>query len=145
VQGRDQGHLQISQQRQHVAARLPSEDAILVLQTDDINVIEVQEVSGGLVGVDVLLLDLEPDALRVMIALFDIGDGHGEALDPGIKRRERLADVRGERGDPALAGQVIADEGYFPDVLHDLISSMRHGAIAQASTSGQGDDFMKRH
>jgi hypothetical protein len=55
-----------------------------VLEADDVNVIEVQKVGGRLVGVYILLLDLEADAFRILIPLFDIGNGNGKTLDAGI-------------------------------------------------------------
>jgi len=80
-----------------------------VLEADDIDVIEVQKVGGRLVRIDDLLFYLEPDPFRVLIPLLDIGDGNRETLDAGIDGREGFADVGGERGDPSLAGKIIAD------------------------------------
>lgn len=115
-----------------MAAGLSPEDAVFVLEADDVHVVEVQEVGGGLVGVQVLLLDLEADPLRVPVALLDIGYGDGEALDPGVDGREGFADIVSKGGYPALPGEVVADEGDFFDVFHD-------GFIISADPDGGGD------
>jgi hypothetical protein len=41
VQGRDDRHAQLAEQRQHVPSRRPAEDAVLVLQADQIHVVDV--------------------------------------------------------------------------------------------------------
>ena len=80
VQRGDDRHAQLAQQRQHVAAGRPAEDPELVLHADDVHVADVEEVRRALVGRQVLLLDLEANHVRILVAALDVVDRHGEAL-----------------------------------------------------------------
>ena len=122
VQGGGDRHPQIPQQADDVAAGRAAEDAVLMLQTDDVGVGEVQVVRRAQVTVKLLLLDLEPDFPRVVIPLGEIVHRHHEAVGTRKLGGHRRADVMRERGNPALARQIVADEGDFPD-----FSSPRHG------------------
>ena len=62
VQRRDHGHAQLAQQGEDVAARLASEDPVLVLQADDVDRADVQEVGGAAVGRHVTLVEREANA-----------------------------------------------------------------------------------
>ena len=50
VQSCHQGHFQVLQQAQDMAAGLSSENPVLVLQTNDVNIAGIQKVSGCFVG-----------------------------------------------------------------------------------------------
>ena len=65
VERRDDRHAEIAQELEHVAAGLRSEDAVLVLDGDDVDGADVEEVSGAPVRGDVALGDLEAYARRV--------------------------------------------------------------------------------
>ena len=128
VQRRDDRHPQVAQQPHDVAAGRAAEDAVLVLQADDVGVGEVEEIGRPQVGVDLLLLDLEPDLRRVVVPLRNVVDRHHEAIGPGILGGDRRAQVVGERRDPALPRQVIADECNLLDLavpLHDGSGNQR--------------------
>ena len=73
-------HPQIPQQANDVAAGRAAEDAVLVLETDDVGVGEVQVVRRAQVTVKLLLLDLEPDFPRVVVPLGEIVHRHHEAV-----------------------------------------------------------------
>ena len=115
VEGRDDWHPQVAQQAEDVAAGYPAVDPVLVLEADDVGVREVQEVGRPEVAVQVLLVDLEPDLRRIVVPLGAIVDRHDEALGLREPAGHRGAHVEGERGDPALAGQVVTDEGDLAD------------------------------
>ena len=128
MEGRDDRHAQFAQEGQDVAAGLPAEDAVLELQAHQIDVVDVQEVGGAPVGVDVLLGQLEANAGRIVVAGLGVVDGQGDARRFGICRGDRLAEIRGERRDAALPRHVVADKGDAPDRRGDG-SSFHDGTL----------------
>ena len=80
VERGDDRHSQLAQQRQHVAAGGPAEDPELVLHADDVHVADVEEVRRALVGRQILLLDLEANDVRIVVAALDVVDRHRETL-----------------------------------------------------------------
>ena len=123
VQRGDHRHLQLAQQRQHMAAGRPAENPELVLQADDVDVADVEEVRRALVGGQVLFLDLEANFRRIFVAALEVVDRHRKALGLGLLGRHRRQQVGGEGGDAAFARQVIAEEGDLPDFggcVHEL-------------------------
>ena len=67
----DDGHSQFAQERQDVTAGRPAENAELVLQADDVHVADVEEVRGAQIGRQVLLLNLEANHFRVLVAALE--------------------------------------------------------------------------
>ena len=63
-----------------MAAGRPAENAELVLQADDVHVADVEEVRGAQIRRQVLLLDLEANHLRVLVAALNVVDRHAQAL-----------------------------------------------------------------
>ena len=110
VQGGDDRHAQVAQQTDDMAAGRTAEDAVLVLEADDIGIGEIEEIGRSQVGVELLLLDFEADFGRVVVTLRNVVDGHDETIGPGILGGNRRADVVGESRDAASSRQVIADE-----------------------------------
>ena len=88
----------------------PAENAELVLQADDVHVADVEEVRGAQIGRQVLLLNLEANHFRVLVATRNVIDRHGEALALGMHGRYGGKQVRRERGNAALAWQVVANK-----------------------------------
>ena len=123
VQRRDDRHPQVAQQPYDVAAGRTAEDAVLVLEADDIGVGEIEEIGRPQVGVDLLLLDFEPNFRRVVVPLRNVVDRHDETIRPGVLGGDRRAEVVGESRDAASSRQVIADEC---DLL-DLAVPFHHG------------------
>jgi len=111
VEGGHHRHAQLAQHRQDVASRRSPEDAVLVLHADKIHVVDVEEIRRAQVGGDLVLLQLEADALRVVVALGPVVDRDGDDRQVRRDAGKRLAQVRGEGGDAALPRQVIADHG----------------------------------
>ena len=115
VQRGDDGHPQVAQQRQHVRAGLAAEDAVLVLHAEHVHLVHVEEVGRAMVGGQVALVDLEPHARRVGMTPPGVVHGQHEAVGPGHGLAQRVGQVRGEGGDAAVAGQVVAEQGKARD------------------------------
>ena len=110
MQRSDQRHFQSAQQGQNVAARGAAEDAIFMLQTDEIVAIEIQEIGGPLIGGKVLLRQLQAHLLRIVVAGIGIVDGNGKQAPFSVFGCERVAQVGRESGDAALARQIIPNK-----------------------------------
>ncbi len=95
-----------------MAAAGAAENAEFVLQRDDVDVAEVQEVSGRAVVVQFLFDHLELNFALVGIAAGDVIHRHDDALGAG-RLSDRAAQVVSERCDAAFARQVVADESDF--------------------------------
>ena len=93
-----------------MAAGRPAIYAVFVLQTGNVNTTDIQKICGETIGREVILLDLEADPLRVLIALLRIGNRHRKASHVGIDIADRLREVSCECSDATLARQVTADE-----------------------------------
>ncbi|QDV06244.1 hypothetical protein Poly30_17510 [Planctomycetes bacterium Poly30] len=115
VQRRDDGHAQLTQKRDQVGARTAPEDPVLVLDADHVDGVDVQEVGGAAIGSELALLDLEAHRVRVVVPLSHVVHRQDEAIDVREVLSYRLAEVRRERGDSALARQVIADHRDLAD------------------------------
>jgi hypothetical protein len=89
------------------------------------------------VGIKILLVDFETDALRIRVALRPVVHRADDALRFGKLRRDRIANIGCERGDAASAGDVIAEKG---DVFG--IWSVFHGLCRERSrTPHDGSDI----
>ena len=64
VQGRDNRHAQFAQQSQDVAAGPAAENAVLMLQADEIDIVDIQKVGGTAIRFNVLLREFEANAIR---------------------------------------------------------------------------------
>ncbi len=81
-----------------------AEDAVFVLQANEVHAVDIQEVGGASVGVNILLNQFKANPGRVGVAGLDVVDGQGN-----IGR----ALIFG--GDAALARQLVADESNAVD------------------------------
>ena len=88
----------------------PAVDAKLVLHRDDLDVIDVQEIRRAPIGVEFLLVDLKPNARRIIITFRAIVDCSHDAFAIRILGCDRLADIRGKSGDAALPRHVVSQE-----------------------------------
>jgi len=93
-----------------VASGRPAEDSELVLDRDNIHVAGVEEVGSPPVRAKFLLLNLEANDIRILIAPINIIDRHREAPAARMQRCHGLKQVGCERGNPAFARQVVADK-----------------------------------
>ena len=98
-----------------MTAGRPAENAELVLQADDVHVADVEEVRGTQIGRQVLLLNLEANHFRVLVAALNVVDRHGETLALRMRGCDGGKQVGRERGNAALARQVVADKSDLAD------------------------------
>src|SRR5579859_7084082 len=98
-----QRHLQFAEQGQDVAAGGASEDAVFMLQTNEVIAIEVEELRGSLVRSNIFLRQFQANLFGVFIARIRIVDWNcKEATNPELST-ESVAQVGRECGDPAFA------------------------------------------
>src|SRR5437867_9826710 len=93
-----------------MTARAPTEDAIFVLQADEIYIVGVQEVGGAEIRVNILLRQFKSNARRIRVAGLDVVDRQGNTRCVSVFGSDCLTQVGGERGDAALARQIVAYE-----------------------------------
>ena len=134
VEGGDDGHAEFAQESEDMAAGGAAEDAVFMLETDQIHVVDVEEVGGALVGGEFVLLEFEANAGRVGVALRGVVDGDGEAGEVGESGGEGFAEIGGEGGDAAAAGQVVADYG---DATERVLPSASHEWRLQTIVAGR--------
>src|SRR5258708_10904377 len=118
-----------------MSAGFATENSEFVLQTNGVETAGVQEVRGAHVVFDVAVLDLQRDRSGIVIGLTVIGHRHDAGLEIEAGSRYRLLQVRGEGGNPAMAGQRIAHEGD---------SAERHHPPALAYSLGEGCPYPGR-
>ena len=128
VQRGDDGHSQFAQQRQNVTAGGPAENAELVLQADDVHVADVEKIRGAQIGRQVLLLNFEANYFRVLVATLDVVDRHRETLALRMRGCDGRQQVGRERGNAALARQMVADKSDLAD-----FRTFFHGSIFHSS------------
>ena len=114
VEGGDDGHADLLEEGEQVAAGGTAVDAELVLDGEDVGVVEVEEIGGATVGVEVFFEEFEADAGWVVVALDPVVDCADEAVGFRSGGGDGLAEVVGEGGDAAESGQVICQEGDAP-------------------------------
>lgn len=98
----------------------PAEDAELMLHAYHVGVVQVQEIRRLLAGGQVLLLNLEAHFGRIRVAVSQVVDGHDGTVETATQTGHRRAQIGGELGDAALAGQVIPHERDLLDVRNAL-------------------------
>ena len=76
-----------------------AENAELVLQAHAVHVANVEEVGGPQIGRQVLLLNLETNHFRVLVATLDVIHRHTEALALWMRDCDGRKQVGRERGD----------------------------------------------
>ena len=140
VQRGDDGHLQFAQQRQHMTARRPAENAELMLHANHVHVGDVEEIRRAQVGRQVLLHNLEPHFRRIIVAARQVIDRDDQALHGRKLRRHGAAQIGCKRGNAAFPRQIIAEKCNFANVrwlLHEKLS-VPDGAPAFADHSYSG-------
>ena len=93
-----------------MAAGGSAENAELVLHTDNVHVADVEEIRGAPVRSQILLLNFEANHVRIIVAPFDVVDGHREAPACGMPRCHSAEQVGRERGDATFARQIVAEK-----------------------------------
>ena len=85
---RSKRHFQAPQQFEDMSASASAKDAILVLQADQIDIAEIQKVSGVPVGIQVILGQREPDSGGVGITLLGVVNWECQELSRAKFRHE---------------------------------------------------------
>ena len=62
-----------------MAAGAPAEDAIFELQADQIDAVDIQEIGGAPIGLEIFLGQFEAHTRGIGIAILDVVDRHGDA------------------------------------------------------------------
>src|SRR5258705_7587951 len=115
-----------------MSAGFATENSEFVLQTNGVETAGVQEVRGAHVVFDVAVLDLQRDRSGIVIGLTVIGHRHDAGLEIGAGSRYRLLQVRGEGGNPAMAGQGIAAKSGAAERPHLRTSARSMGVGCSA-------------
>ena len=110
MQGRDDGHAQITQESQDVTAGPPADDAILELQADQVHTVDIQEVGGAPIRLKIFLRQFKSNARWIRVAVFDVVHRHGNASRVTVFGGNGLAQIGGKRRYAALARQVISNK-----------------------------------
>ena len=108
MKGRDHRRMQLTEQSQQVTTSRATENSELMLDRDNVHIAVVQEAGGAHVGRRILLLNLEANDVRILIGALDIVDRHRKASFSRMLRCHGPEQVGGERGNAALARQVVA-------------------------------------
>jgi hypothetical protein len=90
VERRDDWGRQFVEQGQQMAAGRPAKNSELVLERDNVHVAGVQKASGTPVRPPILLLNLEANDVRIVVAWFDVVDRHREAAALGRPHSGRM-------------------------------------------------------
>src|SRR5271166_271646 len=116
VQRRDHRHPQVAQQSQKMAAGRPAEDAKLVLNRDEFDIVGVKEMGRAAIGIDFLLVNLKPDPSWIVVTFGSIIDRAHQTSTEREFRCHRFAKVGGKGGDAAFARKMISQEGHLVEV-----------------------------
>jgi hypothetical protein len=123
MQCRYNRHFQFAQEGQDMAASRAAEDSELVLDGDNIHVAGVEEVGSAPARIQILLLNLEANHVRILIAPVDVIDRHRETPALGMLHCYSPKQVGCKRGDAAFARQVVPEKrdgsdagGYFQNL-----------------------------
>ncbi len=140
VERGDHGHPDFLEEGQQVAAGGPPVDAEFVLDAEDIGIVKVQEVGGAPVGIQILLVQFEAHAGRVVVGFDAVVHGPGVALRVGRGGGHRLAEVMREGGDAAEPREIAAQEGDAGRAgwggIHRASSFRRAEAVRAVAHSG---------
>jgi hypothetical protein len=103
VQGRKKRTLQVLREFDNEATALAAEYSVLVLQTDYGWIPQVQEVRSKSVFVQIVLIDLKFDRVRILVAIPLIVHGYDTAIDVRIVVENRAGKVSRKGGDTTLS------------------------------------------
>src|ERR1700730_10823146 len=101
----------------------PSIDAVLVLDQDDLDIVDVEEVSCATIGIELFLVDLESYPRRIVITFKSIIDCANDALALREFRCNGFTNIRGEGCYTALTRKMVSEKCYLLDggnYLHGL-------------------------
>ena len=105
VQRRDDRHHQLGEQSDDVPARLAAEDAELVLQAGDLELILVEKIGCACVGGGRVIVDLELNDRGILVRAALIVHCHDGGFDVAARCADRLLQIGCKSCDPAAARQ----------------------------------------
>ena len=112
MQSRDHGHGQVLQQLKNMAAGIPPENSILVLQTHQVHMTRIQKIGGCSIGGDVALFDLASHPCRVGVRRLPVVDGDHRRSASSVLVSHRIAQICREGCNSTLPGQVVPNHRY---------------------------------
>ena len=98
------------QKLEDVCTSLATENPILVLKANDVELRGIQELCSLRIVLNAFVADLESHGRWIVIGTIGIVHGNHTGLQTGAGGRHRLMQIVGEGGDPATARKMIADE-----------------------------------
>jgi hypothetical protein len=107
MQSRDHGHVQVLQQFKNMAACIPPENPILVLQTHQVHMTRIQKIGGCSIGGDVALIDLASHPCRVGVRRLPVVDGDHRRSVASVLVSHGIAQICREGGNSTLPGQMV--------------------------------------
>src|SRR5579871_2323918 len=99
-----------------MAAGRPAKYSILVLQTDNINIADIQEVSRAQIRRQILLFNFKANYVGVGIALSEVVYRDRETLARRVFSGHGLEQVGRKCRDAALTGQIVAQKCNLTDL-----------------------------
>src|SRR3954454_1524551 len=93
-------------------SRRSAVDSKLVLYGDDLDVVDVQVISRTPIRIEFLLVNLEMNLRRIIVALGPIIHGSYEAIALRKLPRDSFANIRGKSSYPTLSWHIVAEERY---------------------------------
>src|SRR4029450_8880294 len=115
MQGCHNRHAQFTQESENVAACAPTKNSIFELQANKVHIVDIQEVGGASIRLNIFFRQFEANAGRVGITTFDVVNGQRDARGFAVFDGDGLAQVGGKCGDTALARQIVTDKGNAAD------------------------------
>ena len=110
MQGRDNRHAQLTQESENVTAHSSTVDPVFVLQTDEIDIIDIQKVGSAAIRFYVLLHEFKSDAVWIRIALHNVVNGQRDTCCLTKLRSDSFTQIGGEGSDAAPARQIITNK-----------------------------------
>ena len=94
-----------------MSACLAAKDPVFVLNGQHVDMIDIQEIRRSALRAEVTLGNLKPNTRRIRVPSAGIVHREHERVDVRQRCRQRVCEVRRERGNSALTRQVIAKDG----------------------------------
>lgn len=93
-----------------MAAGPAAENAVFMLKTNEIYIIDIQKVSSTAIGFDILFRKFKANAIGVLVSIVGVIDRKGNACRILVLGGDRFAQIGSEGCDATPARQIIADE-----------------------------------
>ena len=110
MQGGDERHLQSAKQFQNVRPCGSAKNSVLVLQADQVDIAEIQEVSGLSVGRKIVLGKFEANSARVKVTFFSVVYRERQEFRGAIFLVNGVTQIGGECGDATAARKIVAHD-----------------------------------